>query len=219
LRETDDDWRDRSILDNRTSSWTTEDEERRQWLYDSMVAPVTLQQHLQQQLDLSLVEPDSRVRRQNPAGRPRRTRVLRHPAARPRQPHGHPPKNAESRARPHPILRPSRRGSHQDWPTHCASNSTARASANSIEGRIVANHLEDLARKRFPQIAKALGTSIDRITEAACCTSAGSTPTPAAISTPTGNPYIQPDVIIEADDNGHLSARLSGENISATPHQ
>src|SRR5688572_12554910 len=54
LNETDDDWRDRSILEGRTTPWTSDDEERRQRIYDSIVAPETLQQHLQNQLDLSL---------------------------------------------------------------------------------------------------------------------------------------------------------------------
>jgi RNA polymerase sigma-54 factor len=61
LNETDDDWREVAILEGRTAPWTQEDEERRQRVYDSIVAPVTLQQHLQQQLDLSMVEPQVRV--------------------------------------------------------------------------------------------------------------------------------------------------------------
>ena len=60
LNETDDDWRDRNIMEGKSSPWTNEDEERRQRLYDSIVAPMTLQQHLQQQLDLSMVDPEIR---------------------------------------------------------------------------------------------------------------------------------------------------------------
>jgi DNA-directed RNA polymerase specialized sigma54-like protein len=43
MNETDDDWRDRSILEGRNNQWTQEDEERRQRLYDNIVAPETLQ--------------------------------------------------------------------------------------------------------------------------------------------------------------------------------
>src|SRR5690606_29192708 len=53
LNETDDDWRDREIMEGKSAPWTNEDEERRQRLYDSIVAPETLQQHLLHQLDLS----------------------------------------------------------------------------------------------------------------------------------------------------------------------
>ena len=44
LNETEDDWRDRSILDGRNNQWTQEDEERRQRLYDNIVGPESLQQ-------------------------------------------------------------------------------------------------------------------------------------------------------------------------------
>ena len=60
MNQTDDDWRDRTILEGKSSPWTSEDEERRQRIYDSIVAPETLQQHLQHQLDLSMVEPEVR---------------------------------------------------------------------------------------------------------------------------------------------------------------
>ena len=39
LNETEDDWRDRSILDGRNNQWTQEYEERRQRLYDNIVGP------------------------------------------------------------------------------------------------------------------------------------------------------------------------------------
>ena len=39
LNETDDDWRDQTIMEGKSAPWTNEDEERRQRLYDSMVAP------------------------------------------------------------------------------------------------------------------------------------------------------------------------------------
>lgn len=211
LRETDDDWRERSILDNRASPWTSDDEERRQWLHDSMVAPVTLQQHLQQQLDLSLVEPDIR-----------NTAKILLGSLDERGFFDTPPRDIASRMGISPkILRAALELIQSFDPAGVGATSLAdslriqldrQGHGESIEGRIVREHLEDLARKRFPQIAKALGTSIDRITEAATHISRLN-PNPGGDFNPTGNPYIQPDVIIEADDNGHLSARLSGENL------
>ena len=44
MNHTDDDWRDRTILEGKSSPWTNEDEERRQRIYDSIVAPETLSQ-------------------------------------------------------------------------------------------------------------------------------------------------------------------------------
>ena len=66
LNETDDDWRDREIMEGKSAQWTAEDEERRQRLYDSIVAPETLQQHLQQQLDCSSSNARARGKASNP---------------------------------------------------------------------------------------------------------------------------------------------------------
>ena len=211
LRESDDDWRDRSILENRSSTWSSEDEERRQWLYDSMVAPVTLQQHLQQQLDLSLIEPDIRSAARILLGSLNERGFLESPP--------------DEIARRMGIRKTTLQSALSliqsfDPPGVGATNLGdslriqlhRRGLADSIEARIVCHHLEDLARKRFPQIAKALGTSIERITEAAA-TISRLNPNPGGDFDPTGNPYIQPDVIIDLASSGELSARLTGENL------
>ena len=39
LNETDDDWRDGAIVGGRLATWSEDDEERRQHLYESIVAP------------------------------------------------------------------------------------------------------------------------------------------------------------------------------------
>ena len=82
----------------------------------------------------------------------------------------------------------------------------------TIEYRIVRDHLQDLARKRYPRIAHALGTTAERITEAAAIIGR-LTPNPGGEFDPTGNPYILPDVIIERDDDGNWYARLTGEHL------
>ena len=80
---------------------------------------------------------------------------------------------------------------------------------DSLEYRIIRDHLADLARKRYPQIAKALGTNVDRISEAAVRIGR-LTLNPGGEYDPTGNPYIQPDVVIEKTDEG-WTARLTNE--------
>jgi RNA polymerase sigma-54 factor len=82
----------------------------------------------------------------------------------------------------------------------------------TIEYKIVRDHLENLARKRHPQIARALGTNVERIAEAASRIGR-LTPNPGGEFNPTGNPYILPDVIIERDDDRNWCARLTGEHL------
>lgn len=211
LNETDDDWRDSRILEGRVAQWTGEDEERRQRLYESIVAPVTLQQHLQQQLDLSMVDPKVREAAQAILGNLDERGFLDLPA-----------KDLGIRLGIKPVyLKAALRLVQTFDPAGVGAANIAeslllqlerKGGTETIEYKVVRDHLEDLARKRHPQIAKALGTSIERITEAASRIGR-LTPNPGGDFNPSGNPYIQPDVIIERDEDGSLSARLTGENL------
>ena len=211
LNETDDDWRDSRILEGRVAQWTGEDEERRQHLYESIVAPVTLQQHLQQQLDLSMVDPKVREAAQAILGNLDERGFLDLPAKDLGIRLGIKPAYLNAALRLVQTFDPAGLG---------AANITEslllqlerKGGTETIEYKVVRDHLEDLARKRHPQIAKALGTSIERITEAASRIGR-LTPNPGGDFNPSGNPYIQPDVIIERDEDGTLGARLTGENL------
>lgn len=213
LNETDDDWRDRSIMEGKSAPWTQEDEERRQRIYDSIVAPVTLQQHLQQQLDLSMVEPPVREAAQALLGNLDDRGFLDLPA-----------KELAARLRIKPAhLRAALRLIQSFDPAGVGASGIAeslllqlerKSGTETIEYKIVRDHLEDLARKRQPQIARALGTSVERIAEAAARIGR-LTPNPGGDFNPTGNPYILPDVVIEKDDDGRLVAHLTGEHL---PH-
>ena len=214
LNETDDDWRDRSIMEGKSSPWTQEDEERRQRLYDSIVAPVTLQQHLQQQLDLSMVEPAVRAAAQAIIGNLDERGFLDLPVKELGQRLGIKPAHLNAGLRLIQSFDPA--GVGASGIAESLLLQLERASGTeTIEYRIVRDHLEDLARKRQPQIAKALGTSLERVAEAASRIGR-LTPNPGGDFNPTGNPYIVPDVVIEWNDDGLLEARLTGEK-SAEP--
>ena len=211
LNETDDDWRDRQIMEGRSSPWTQEDEERRQHLYESIVAPETLQQHLRQQLDFSMVEPDVREAAAALLGNLDERGFLDMPSEELAR---------RMQIRPAVMKKAVKLIQSFDPPGVGASGvveslllQLERADGrDTIEYRIVRDHLEDLARKRHPQIARTLGTSIERVVEAASRIGR-LTLNPGGDFNPTGNPYVQPDVIIEFNDEGELEARLTGENL------
>ena len=211
LNHTDDDWRDRSIMEGKSAPWTQEDEERRQHLYDSIVAPVTLQQHLQQQLDLSMVEPPVRAAAQSIIGNLDERGFLDLPARELGQRLGIKTAHLDAGLKLIQSFDPA--GVGASGIAESLLLQLERASGTeTIEYRIVRDHLEDLARKRQPQIAKALGTSLERVAEAASCIGR-LTPNPGGDFNPTGNPYIVPDVVIEWNDEGLLEARLTGESL------
>ncbi len=211
LNETDDDWRDRAIMQTQASPWTTEDEERRQRLYDSIVAPVTLQQHLHQQLDQSMV--DDRIRQAADAiiGNLDERGFLDLPARELGIRLEIPAKTLNAALKLVQSFDPAGVGA-ANIPESLLLQLEHKGEKDTIEYRIVRDHLEELARKRYPQIAKALGTSIERITEAAQRIGR-LTPNPGGDFNPSGNPYVQPDVVIEKNDEGRLEARLTGENL------
>ncbi len=211
LNETDDDWRDRSIMQEKSSPWTTEDEERRQRLYESIVAPMTLQQHLQQQLDLAMVEPEVREAAQAILGNLDGRGFLDLPAKDLGIRLGIKPVHLNAALKLIQSFDPAGIGA-SGIPESLLLQLERQSGTETIEHKIVSDHLEDLARKRHPQIAKALGTSIERVAEAASRIGR-LTPNPGGDFDPTGNPYILPDVIIEKNDDGILEARLTGEHL------
>jgi len=211
LNETDDDWRDRLILDGKSSPWTSEDEERRQRLYDSIVAPETLQQHLQHQLDLSMVDPEVREAAQAILGNLDPRGFLDLPAKELGIRMNLKPVHLNAALKLIQSFDPAGIGA-SGIPESLLLQLERHEGTDTIEYKIVRDHLEDLARKRHPQIARALGTSVERITEAAARIGR-LTPNPGGDFDPTGNPYILPDVIIELDDDGRWSARLTGEHL------
>lgn len=211
MNETDDDWRDRTILEGKSSPWTNEDEERRQRIYDSIVGPETLQQHLQHQLDLAMVEPDVREAAQAILGNlddrgfldlPVKTLAARMELKQ---------RAMEQALKLVQTFDPAGIGA-SGIPESLLLQLERTDGRNTLEYKIVRDHLEDLARKRHPLIAKALGTTVERIAEAASRIGR-LTPNPGGEFDPTGNPYILPDVVIEKDDDGNWTGRLTGEHL------
>ena len=211
LNETDDDWRDRSIYEGKSSPWTQDDEERRQHIHDSIVAPVTLQQHLQQQLNLSMVEPPIRKAAEAILGNLDERGFLDLDPKDLANRLGIKTSHMNSALKLVQSFDPA--GVGATGITHSLLLQLERRNGtDTIEYKIVRDHLEDLARKHLPQIAKALGTSIERIIEAVERIQR-LTLNPGGDFDPTHNPYILPDVIIERDDNGNLTAQLTGEHL------
>lgn len=211
LNETEDDWRDRSILEGRSAQWTQEDEERRQRLYDNIVAPETLQQHLQRQLDLSLIEPDIRDAAQHLLGNLDDRGFLDSPIDEIAASCTTPLKKLGEARKLIQTFDPSGVGA-SGIPESLLIQLERASGTETLEYKIVKDHLEDLARKRHPQIARTLGTTVERVAEAAEKIGRLS-PNPGGEFDPTGNPYILPDVVIERTEEGRWGARLTGEHL------
>lgn len=211
LNETDDDWRDYAITSGQTTPWNVDDEERRQHFYDSIVAPESLQQHLQQQLDMSMVEPAVYQAAQA---------ILGNLDA--RGFHDLPIKELGSRLGLKAALLNAALALVQSFhPPGVGADGIIDSlrlqlehsgHKNSLEYKIVSDHLEALARKHYAGIARALGTSEERIAEAAANIGHLSL-NPGGEFEPTNNPHVLPDVVIEREASGHWLAQLTNEHL------
>jgi RNA polymerase sigma-54 factor len=83
----------------------------------------------------------------------------------------------------------------------------------SLEWRIVSNYLDDLAKKRYPEIARRCGTTVDCIQRAANFI-ATLDPKPGQIFSADPNNYVLPDVTVEKV-SGLWQVLLNGDQI---PH-
>ena len=210
LNETDDDYRERDIHRN-ASNFSADDEERRQFLYESIVAPETLQQFLARQVQQSIVPDEIKQIVMALIGNLNERGFL-----------DLPPAELSERLQIKPswmaqavtllqsfdppgigavdlrdtLLIQLRRQNRQD----------------SLEYKICEHHLNDLARRHMAQIAKALGTAVERINEATERISRLD-PDPGGSFSPTSNPHITPDVIIRRTSDGGFEAELTNDHI------
>jgi RNA polymerase sigma-54 factor len=83
----------------------------------------------------------------------------------------------------------------------------------SLEYRIVDRYIDDLGKRRFPEIARRLGTTAEQVQRAANFI-ATLDPKPGQIFTPDPNNYVLPDVTVEKI-GGDWTISLNGEQI---PH-
>src|SRR5213595_545315 len=84
---------------------------------------------------------------------------------------------------------------------------------HSLECRIVAEHMDDLGRRRFPEIARRMGVSVEDVQKAAD-NIARLNPRPGQVFAAAPQNYVLPDVIVEKVD-GEYQITLNNEQI---PH-
>jgi len=84
---------------------------------------------------------------------------------------------------------------------------------NTLEYKIVSEHMEDLGRRRFPEIARRMGVSVEDVQKAAGHI-ARLNPRPGQVFAAAPQNYVLPDVIVEKVD-GEYQITLNNEQI---PH-
>ncbi len=213
LAKLDDEWRDYMAQSQSYSGRSAEDEERRQFFFDSIVGVQTLQQHLMEQLNSSneINEADRQLA-ELLIGNIDDAGFLQ---ATPEEIANNTGMDVADLARMlefvqtfHPV------GVGARDLRECLLIQLRRLSKEqSLEYRIVDRHIDDLGKRRFPEIARRLGTTAEQIQRAAGFI-ATLDPKPGQIFTPDPNNYVLPDVNVEKI-GGEWAISLNGEQI---PH-
>ena len=79
---------------------------------------------------------------------------------------------------------------------------------HSLEYKIVSEHMEDLGRRRFPEIARRMGISVEEVQKAAD-NIARLNPRPGQVFAAAPQNYVLPDVMVEKVDGEYQIAQIT----------
>ncbi|MEP6663464.1 MAG: RNA polymerase factor sigma-54 [Verrucomicrobiota bacterium] len=224
LTQLDQEWRDHFTQSNLPSRANPEAEEKRQFMFDSLVAPTSLQENLLEQMRLSDITreqwgiaemiigniDDYGYLNPNPELKP------------PLTPQQTIDTLAQSTNIPPEKILEVLKIIHTFHPVgvgardlrECLLLQLDRAGRkDSLEYKIIADHMDALGKRRFPEIARALNIEVDEAQEIAA-NIAHLEPRPGRDFLPGDDRYIMPEVFVEKNgDDFHVST--NNENI---PH-
>lgn len=212
LSKLDDEWREYMAQSRQHTSRSSDAEEKHQFLMDSLTEPITLQEHLMSQLGLSDITPEERALAERLVGNIDDDGFLAVPIEDMCFDLGIPLRELEIAKALVQSFDPVGVGS--ETLAECLLVQLERLDKRlSLEYRIVEHHLDDLARNRYPLIARKLGVSAEQISKAAQFISSLN-PKPGSRFAETNNIYVTPDVIVERVGDDY-NVTLTNEQI---PH-
>ena len=210
LSQMDEEWRTYLQQSNSTHGpRTSEEEERRQFLFDSLAAPVSLQDHLMQQLALVECAPEIRTLVELLIGGLDERGFLSATVAEMSLQQGIPLADLEAAKEIVQSFDPPGVGA-EDLRECLLIQLKRTGRGHSLESRIISQYLDDLAKHRFPHIARRLGVEPGDITRAAEVIGTLN-PRPAGTFTAAPQQYIVPDVYVERTGGKFAIAMEDGQ--------
>jgi RNA polymerase sigma-54 factor len=210
ISQLDEEWRDYMSQSGAYEGRSAEAQERRDFLFNSLRAPKSLQQHLLDQLTLSDLKDDDMEVAEAIVGNLDEAGLLEVTV----------PELANlTNTRAEQVERVLREVQALD-PVGVAARDLREClliqlqrlgKEGGLEARIVAGHLEDLLKRRFPEVARRLGVDVHDVQEAADFLSTLE-PRPARQFSSEMDQIIQPDVVVEPDGDDFLVS-LNNEHV------
>ena len=196
ITQMDEEWREYWAQSRATVNRRQDDDDRWKYLMDSIVAPTTLQEHLVMQLRTSEIEDAELIEAvEFLIGNLDDSGFLNSSLDDLSLNHAIPIDRLETAKKILQRFDPVGIGA-QDLRECLLVQMTRLGKKNTLPYKIVESHLDDLANKRFPGLAKKLGVPMEQVSRAADFVSTLD-PRPARRFAPSHNSYITPDIIVE----------------------
>lgn len=212
LAKLDEEWRDYMAQSASYSGRTSDEEERRQFFFDSIVQEQTLQQHLLEQLNMLELGQDDRRTAELIVGNIDDSGFLQTTPEEMSMNTGIPEDNFRRVLDVVQSFHPVGVGA-LDLKDCLLIQLRRIGKESSPEYRMVEHHLADLGKRRFPEIGRKLGMSPEQVQRYANFIGTLD-PKPGQIFTPDPNNYVLPDVNVEKI-SGEYTISMNGEQI---PH-
>ncbi|MDQ6625121.1 MAG: RNA polymerase sigma-54 factor, partial [Verrucomicrobiota bacterium] len=212
LAKLDDEWRDYMAQSSTYSGRSQDEEEKRQFFFDSIATQETLQQHLMGQLNQTPLNAEDRKTAEVIIGNIDDSGFLQSNPEDMSMNTGIPKEEFENMLTLIQSFYPPGVGA-RDLQECLLIQLKREGKGNSLEYKIVAEHMQDLGKRRFPEIARRMGISAEQVQK--CANNIGRLdPRPGQIFAELPQNYVLPDVTVEKID-GEYQVILNGEQI---PH-
>ena len=212
LAKLDDEWRDYMAQSGSYSARSQEDEEKRQFFFDSIATQETLQQHLVSQLNQTVLSAEDRKTAELIIGNIDDNGFLQTTPEEMAMNTGIPQEQFELMLTLIQSFHPPGVGA-RDLRECLLVQLKRDGREKSLEYRIVADHMIDLGKRRFPEIARRMGITAEQVQKAAN-NIAQLDPRPGQIFAEAPQQYVLPDVTVEKIQSQYQIS-LNGEQI---PH-
>src|SRR6266481_1191846 len=212
LASLDEEWRDYMAQSSSYSGRSQEAKDKRQFFFDSIALQETLQQHLVTQLNQTALNAADRKAAELIIGNIDDNGFLQDTPEEMTLNTGIPKEDFERMLALVQSFYPPGVGARDL--RECLRIQLERVGKqNSLEYKIISEHMEDLGKRRFPEIARRVGVSAEKVQE--CANNiARLNPRPGQIFATAPPNYVLPDVTVEKSD-GDFQVILNGEQI---PH-
>src|SRR5881275_1352181 len=212
LAKLDDEWRDYMAQSSSYSGRSQDEEEKRQFFFDSIATQETLQQHLMGQLNQTVLNGDDRKTAELIIGNIDDNGFLQASPEEMSLNTGILQEDFEHMLTLIQSFYPPGVGA-RDLRECLLIQLKREGKQNSLEYKMVSEHMQDLGKRRFPEIARRMGITVEQVQK--CANNiAQLEPRPGAIFAEAPKNYVVPDVTVEKV-NGEYQVILNGDQI---PH-